>query len=73
MLAAQFIAGDVRTGFAAQAELRRLEGTCALGMRGGDALVYLVFSAHTAGGRLSEPVALLGRHGRPKSPPFPTP
>ena len=69
MLAAQFIEGDVRTGFAAQAELRRLEGTCALGMRGGDALVYLVVSAHTAGGRLSEKVATWGVLGKPKSPP----
>ena len=44
--------------FAEQTGLRLLEGTRALGMRAGDALVDQVVSAQAAGGRLSEPVAL---------------
>ena len=48
VLVAQFIAGDVRTGFAVQAELRRLSAPGELGMRGGDALVDRVVSAHSA-------------------------
>lgn len=54
VLAGQFIAADGANPFALQTELRRLEGTRALGRRGSKALVDQVVSAHTAGGRLSE-------------------
>ena len=57
MPAGQFIAVDLRTGFAAQAELRRLSAPGELGRRAGNALVDQVVMAHSAGGRLSEPVA----------------
>ena len=60
------VAGPATT-FALVDGTESTEGTCALGMRGGDALVDQVVPAHSAGGRLSEPVALLGRHGKPKS------